>query len=201
MSLSVTHFTFGVGLLGGPGVGTTALVLRLKDDRFVSNQNVSTIHDSCLKVLPIDDKTVCKLRIYDNVFKENPGFTPVNLYRGISCAILVYSLSDKLSLFHVKAWADEYERNHGGVLFMMGNKCDEEREVPWEDADQLYDAIGCKKHFLVSAKTGEGIEAAFKEIAEYLVEDEQEDEQQRDIIMLGETNGTSTDTSSGSCGC
>ena len=60
--MSVTHLTFGVGLLGGPKVGTTAMMLRLKNDRFVSNQNITTVHDSCLKVIPIDKKTVCKVR-------------------------------------------------------------------------------------------------------------------------------------------
>ena len=41
-----------------------------------------------------------------------------------------------------------------GLLFMMGNKIDEEREVSEDDADQLCESLGCKQHFLVSVKTG-----------------------------------------------
>ena len=58
---TVTHLTFRVGLLGGPKVGTTAMVLRLQNDSFVSNQAVTTVRDSCLKVVPIDSKTTVKV--------------------------------------------------------------------------------------------------------------------------------------------
>ena len=44
-----------------------------------------------------------------------------------------------------------------GLLFMMGNKIDEEREVSEDDADQLCESLSCKQHFLVSVKTGKSM--------------------------------------------
>ena len=47
--------------------------------------------------------------------------------------------------------------------------------------------------------TGEGIEEAFKEVADYLVEDEEADD--NDHIRLGETRETSVEEKSSGCKC
>ena len=40
---------------------------------------------------------------------DGPGHTPPTQFRGLVCAVLVYSVTDKNSLFHVQTWKHELE--------------------------------------------------------------------------------------------
>jgi hypothetical protein len=58
-------------LLGDSGVGKTCLLVRFKDDTFLSGSFIATVGiDFRNKIIVINDKQV-KLQIYDTVCKKN----------------------------------------------------------------------------------------------------------------------------------
>ncbi|CAF1345388.1 unnamed protein product, partial [Adineta ricciae] len=149
--------TFKVMLLGDSGVGKTCLLVRFKDDTFLSGSFIATVGiDFRNKTMVINDKQV-KLQIYDTAGQERFRSVTHSYYRDANALLLLYDVTSITSFNNVRAWlSDIHEYAHSDVIVMLiANKVDRaaERVVTREMGEKLageYDVT----YLETSAKTG-----------------------------------------------
>jgi len=165
--------TFKVMLLGDSGVGKTCLLVRFKDDTFLSGSFIATVGiDFRNKVIVINDKQV-KLQIYDTAGQERFRSVTHSYYRDANALLLLYDVTSITSFNNVRAWlSDIHEYAHSDVIVMLiANKVDKttERVVTREMGEKLaseYDV----SYIETSAKTGLNVEFCFKAIGQALLQ-------------------------------
>jgi small GTP-binding protein len=160
-------FLFKTIIIGDSSVGKSSIMLRQCDDIFNSSY-ISTIGvDFRYNIIDINGKKV-KLQIWDTAGQERFRTITAAYYRSSDIAIVVFDVTNRTSFNNVNRWIEECKKNANMKikLFLIGNKCDaSNREISKEEA------IKCAEHFKInymetSAKTGFGIEEAFKIIGE-----------------------------------
>jgi Ras-related protein Rab-21 len=163
--------SFKIVLLGEGRVGKTSLCLRYCDGKF-SNKQESTVQATYLdKRLNVANTSV-KLMIWDTAGQERFHALGPIYYRDANGALLVYDITDRDSFTKVRNWVKELRKIVGQdiVLCIAGNKIDLEkkRQVDNAEAESYSQSVGAF-HFLTSAKTGKGVEAAFLELTKQML--------------------------------
>jgi Ras-related protein Rab-7A len=166
-----------VVVLGDSGVGKTAIIHRLTDSEYRSDFkatigfNFSTFSVEC-------ENLDVKLQIWDTAGEERFFALNPQFYRGIEACVLVFDITNARSLARIDDWQrDALEK--AGVedpehfpFVVFGNKSDL-RDTPGAiPAAEAQRVIGQKgiPFFEVSAKSGQGIEAGFRKVAELCLE-------------------------------
>ncbi|GBP83354.1 Ras-related protein Rab-18 [Eumeta japonica] len=123
------------------------------------------------KVMEVSGMKV-KLGIWDTAGQERYRTLTSSFYRDAHGAILVYDVSDPKTLVKLKEWVEElqvYSTKKNIVCLVVGNKIDKPRVVPREDGQAF-----AQRHRMLfiesSAKTQEGINLAFEELVQKIIE-------------------------------
>ncbi|XP_072159764.1 ras-related protein Rab-37 [Bemisia tabaci] len=168
-----TDLNCKVMLLGDSGVGKTCLLVRFRDNCFLSGNFISTVGiDFRNKVVQVDDAKV-KLQIWDTAGQERFRSVTHAYYRDAHALLLLYDVSNKTSFDNIRAWLGEIKEyaQNDVVIMLLGNKADcaaSERLVRKEDGERL--AREYHVPFMeTSAKTGLNVELAFMAIARDLL--------------------------------
>lgn len=126
-----------------------------------------------MKHLEVENKRV-KLTIWDTAGQERFRTLTSSYYRGAHACILCYDVTRMDSFENLAQWLAEVQMYSPGngesvVKLLVGNKCDLERQVPYEQADAWARSQGML--FLeASAKTKAGIRQVFMEIVKKMLE-------------------------------
>ena len=165
--------------LGEGRVGKTSLTLKFVNGTFHANE-ISTVNANYLSKLVHIDNGAVQLNIWDTAGQERFRALASNYYRQAQGALVVYDITDRASFQKVVSWINELkaQADKNIVIVVAGNKCDMERERQINKAEaQEF----CRKlqirHFDTSAKTGAGVEDAFRELASLIFEKFKPDEQ------------------------
>jgi len=160
-------------IIGESGVGKSSLLLRFTDDAFDPEQSATIGVDFKVKTITLNQDKI-KLAIWDTAGQERFRTLTPSYYRGGQGAILVYDVTSRSSFEKVENWLNEletYSTNHDIVKMLVGNKCDmsEEREVSKDEGVQC-----ARTHRMMfiesSAKTREGVQCAFEELVEKVIQ-------------------------------
>ncbi|XP_054269967.1 ras-related protein Rab-37 isoform X2 [Macrosteles quadrilineatus] len=161
-----------VMLLGDSGVGKTCLLVRFRDNLFLSGNFISTVGiDFRNKVVSVDEAKV-KLQIWDTAGQERFRSVTHAYYRDAHALLLLYDVTNKTSFDNIRAWLGEIREyaQDDVVIMLLGNKADcqsSERMIRKEDGERL--AKEYSVTFMeTSAKTGLNVELAFMAIAREL---------------------------------
>jgi small GTP-binding protein len=156
-----------VVILGESGVGKSSVMLRFVTNNFKLD-SASTVGASYMgKVLQISDKTI-KFNIWDTAGQERYHSLARMYLHDATAAILLYDITNKSSFEALKRWHTELKDAAPAsiVLGICGNKEDlvMNEVVSPDEAKEFAKHIGgfFRK---TSAKTSQGIESVFKEIA------------------------------------
>ncbi len=177
-SLLHGYYAFKVIEIGDSATGKTAIKVRLTDDYFKKDLKTTLGVDFGAKELKceyIDESDVMfsgsyrftvKMNVWDAAGQSHYEKIRGMYYRGAKGALLVYDVNNPISFENLDGWIKELEENIGQRIpvLMVGNKIDLERNVKSEEAK----AYAKKNGFLYSecsAKTGEGVEKAFRKLA------------------------------------
>merc|ERR1719228_2887836 len=115
-----------------------------------------------------------KLAIWDTAGQERFRTLTPSYYRGAQGAILVYDVASRVSFNKIEDWLTEletYSTNHDLIKMLVGNKCDKEAErmVSREEGQKC--ARKYQMMFIeASAKTKEGVQTAFEELVEKIIQ-------------------------------
>ncbi|CAM4740627.1 unnamed protein product [Rotaria magnacalcarata] len=165
--------TFKIMLLGDSGVGKTCLLVRFRDDTFLSGSFIATVGiDFRNKNIVINNKQV-KLQIYDTAGQERFRSIVHSYYRDAHALLLLYDISSIISFNHVRDWLSEIKEyaQTDVIIMLVANKVDKtnERVVTSEMGENLAKEYEIP-YVETSAKTGLNIEFCFKAVSQALLE-------------------------------
>lgn len=148
------------------------------------------------------DKIV-KVQVWDTAGQERYRSITNAYYRGAEGILIVFDVTNKESFKNIENWIKEVTVFTGNdvVIVCLGNKSDLKKGINKSDIDDFK-----KKTKLeiinVSAKTGEGVEDAFKHIIELLIKKNMEKKESNLISLSPKTtnnNNTTTDKKNDAC--
>jgi len=152
-------------VMGGSGVGKSAIVVRLVENRFLDTY-IPTVHETFHKVIEYQGSHY-SLEIVASSDQHNLCSIGVDGY------ILVYSIDSRSSFEQIQPLNNEIEKAFGTLnvpRVLLANKIDFDtsnsttnlRKVSTKEGIQLANQIGCGRAFLeCSAKTPHNIQEAF----------------------------------------
>ena len=161
-------------LLGNSEVGKTCLIRRYTNGIF-NEDYISTIgidYDSKKEI--IDDINV-QVKLWDTAGQERfRAITPNNL-RNAEGTMLVFDITNSDSFNALKDWLESIkthfgEKNISIPIIIVGNKIDleDKRDVEKDDANKFAQENNYK-YFETSAKTGEGVDNAVRELVRQIL--------------------------------
>ncbi|KAF2744538.1 ras-domain-containing protein [Sporormia fimetaria CBS 119925] len=122
-----------------------------------------------------------KLSLWDTAGQETYKSITRSYFRGASGALLVFDITRKNTFLSATSWLSDLRAiaEEGIVVVLVGNKSDlasastvsgndseNKRQVTKEEAEAWCKANGVMEYVETSAKSGEGVERAFLEVAE-----------------------------------
>ena len=139
--------------------------------------------DFRFKTMIVLDKIV-KVQVWDTAGQERYRSITNAYYRGAEGILIVFDVTKKESFENIQNWINEVTVYTGNdvVIICLGNKNDLKKEI---DKKEIIDF---KKNtnleiLNVSAKTGEGVEEAFKHIIELLIKKKMENKDDNEIKL------------------
>eukprot|EP00301_Raphidiophrys_heterophryoidea_P018994 c3981_g1_i1.p1 GENE.c3981_g1_i1~~c3981_g1_i1.p1 ORF type:complete len:220 (-),score=48.76 c3981_g1_i1:172-783(-) len=164
---------FKILLIGDAAVGKSSILLRFVDNTFQETMNSTIGVDFKAKMMEIQGQRI-KLTIWDTAGQERFRTLTSSYYRGCHAVILVYDCSERSSFLQIENWLNEvsmYSTTNNPVKMLVANKIDKQNHaVPKEEGVRF----AKEKEMLFiqcSAKTKVGIQQAFEEVVQKILED------------------------------
>ena len=160
-------------IVGGGGVGKSALTIQLIQNHFVDEYD-PTIEDSYRKQVTIDNET-CLLDILDTAGQEEYAAMRDSYIRTGQGFICVFAITSRSAFDELTSFREQILRvkdEDSVPMVIVGNKCDleEERQVTAVEGKDLAKSFGCP-FFETSAKARINVEESFyglvREIRKY----------------------------------
>ena len=176
-------------LLGDLAVGKTSLIARYTNGIF-NETYISTVGiENLLKQEIINNENVL-VKIWDTVGQERFRAITPSILRNAEGVIIVFDVTSKDSFENIKEWINTLKINVGDntnsiPVIIVGNKIDKEDEREIEKNDALKFAEDNKyKYFETSAKTGEGVDDAFRDMARQILIYQSQFKEERETIKI-----------------
>jgi Ras-related protein Rab-1A len=163
-------------LIGDTSVGKTSMILKYTDNKF-PEAHIATIGVEYKTKSIYTDKYKITLNIWDTSGQERFKSITKSFFRNTNGVLFVYDIANYKSFSNIKNWMKDSEMSGKFESIICGNKVDLEnnREVEFNTLKEY----GLKQKIPVietSAKTGVGINEAFKLIAEQIIKGRSDEE-------------------------
>ena len=157
--------TIEVLVVGGGGVGKTAITIRYLNNHFIDEYD-PTIEDCARKVVQIDD-TIYLVEIFDTAGDIAYKSMVDMVARRAHAFVIVYCITSRISFDEVIQYYEQIKIQctcDTPKCIVIGNKCDlDGRQVSTTEGEELASILNCK-FIETSAKTGENVMEAFKQL-------------------------------------
>ncbi|HMF33729.1 MAG TPA: Rab family GTPase [Candidatus Lokiarchaeia archaeon] len=153
-------------LLGEAGVGKTSLIYRFIENRF-STDFKSTLGVNLLKRRVMVDENEVTCSIWDLGGQEAYKKLRKLYLDGASGALIVFDVTNSASFEKVGEWLESFRDSRGDrPVLLIANKIDleEKRKITTEDGQAYSTENNFTDYVEASAKTGENVEDAFKNL-------------------------------------
>ena len=160
---------FKIIIVGDSGVGKSSLLKRAVQNKFDGNYAATIGFEFLLMHFRVNELKL-KLQIWDTCGQEMYRSLIQGFYRNTSLALIVYDVGSKKTFEGLDVWLKDMRQHTEPDLpiFLAGNKCDLEKNVPTEDAQNFSTSNRLKYFTECSAKTGANVKEIFFEAAKYL---------------------------------
>ena len=194
-------------IIGDSTVGKTSIISRYANGTFKEEYIVTVGLDYSIKQEIIDDKSI-QIKIWDTAGQERFKSLTQNYFRNAEGVILTFDVTSTESFGNLKYWISSFKENMEKKnifipVIIIGNKIDlvDSREINKEDAEKFSKEKNYK-YFETSAKTGEGVDEAIKELVnQVLKQNGQKDDQKetRNSVQIKKDNEGSGGKKKGCC--
>jgi Ras-related protein Rab-18 len=170
-------------LIGDSGVGKSSLMLRFASNTFSQDISATIGIDFKVKATEVVDpvtgeRRTVKMQIWDTAGQERFRTLTSSYYRGAHAVVLVYDVNESPSFQALDRWLEEATSFCGAastVFLLIGNKIDAVAGPAAAMAVSKDDGHAFAKQHkmlfcLCSAKTKEGVDQAFDEVARAVVD-------------------------------
>ncbi len=169
-------------VIGDTSVGKTSLITRYTNGTFKDEYLATVGLDYYSKEEIINNKSI-NIKIWDTAGQERFKALTQSYFRNAEGVMLAFDVTKSESYDNLKDWIASIKKNLEGKniflpLIIVGNKIDmeESREVEKESAEQ-FATENNYKYFETSAKTGEGVDEAVRDLINQVLNNNQIDEQ------------------------
>ena len=196
--------TLKILIIGESGVGKSSLLLRFTDDTFDPDIGATIGVDFKVKTVDIEGNRM-KLALWDTAGQERFRTLTPSYYRGAQGVIFVYDVSIRQTFEKLNEWLNEcetYATKQDVIRMLVGNKIDKPgREITRQEGLQF-----ARRHSMLfieaSAKTKDGVECAFEELVEKIIQTPGLWERDSNKTTIGLTSHVTGGAASGGCyGC
>ena len=195
------NYDYSVQLLiiGDSSVGKTSILTRFSNGTFKEDYIATVGLDYYSKTENYNEKTIY-IKIWDTAGQERYKALTQGFFRNAQGVMVVYDVTNPESFENLKYWISSIQKNTANSkvpipVIILGNKIDvEDREVKNEDAEK-YAEENKYKYFETSAKTGEGIDDAVRELVNQVLvnlnngNDIIGSRKERESVMLNSNSG------------
>jgi small GTP-binding protein len=163
---------YKICIVGDGAVGKTTILHRYVDGKFVHDTMMTLGTNFFMKNIFLEDLGVdVRFQIWDLGGQEHFAAVRPSFYSGAKGLIYTYDLARPITFINLKNWKVEIEnvlkKSISSVL--IGNKLDLVKHVSKimskKELREMLLALNADKSFYTSAKTGDGIDDAFKYLA------------------------------------
>ena len=195
-------------VIGDSSVGKTSLITRYTNGTFKEEYLATVGLDYYSKVEAINNQTI-NIKLWDTVGQERYKALTQNFFRSAEGVLLTFDVTNIDSFNNLKDWIGSIKTNMEGKniflpLIIVGNKIDMEdsREINKEDAVK-FASDNNYKYFETSAKTGEGVDDAVRDLVNQVMnQGDQLDDQKieaRKSVQLKDANVESDEVKKKGC--
>jgi small GTP-binding protein len=194
--------TLKIIVLGEPGVGKTSIIGRFVNGTFDQTYKATVGFSHHSRTVDADGEKYA-LDVWDTCGSERFRSVAPTYYRGSDACILVYDATQLKTVEALSYWYEEFSSivntdiGSNVPVLIVGNKSDEPRDdTTVKKALFLKDALGFSEHYLVSARSGQNIEAPFLRLVELCAN--RHNSENSPTLML-RTGGASVQKTTGCC--
>ena len=183
-------------VIGDSSVGKTSLITRYTNGTFKEEYLATVGLDYYSKNEEFNNQTI-QVKLWDTAGQERFKALTQNYFRNAEGVLLAFDVTNEESFNNLKDWISSIKINMEAKniflpLIVVGNKIDMEndREITKEEAEK-FASENKYKYFETSAKTGEGVDEAIKELINLVLNQNQVDEQKieaRKSVPLKDNN-------------
>ena len=196
-------------IIGDSSVGKTSILTRYTNGTFKEEYLATVGLDYYSKDEIFNNKTI-NVKLWDTAGQERYKSLTQSYFKNAEGVIVAYDITNTESFDNLKFWINSIKANMENKnifipVIIIGNKTDmeESREIMTEDAEKFAEE-NKYKYFETSAKTGEGIDKAIRDlINQILNQSENNDDQKefrKDSVQIKEnTEGKSGKKKKGCC--
>jgi len=168
------HYALKFIITGDAAVGKSSLLVRLTDQRFMTNPDPTLGVEFGSKLIEIPEQgKIVKLQCWDTAGTESFRSITRSYYRGAAGCLLVYDVTSRTSFANISGWLQDVRAHADPHLtcILVGNKIDlcdptvqrhRQRQVTTEQG-----AAFAREHGLLfvesSAKSGHNVDRAFED--------------------------------------
>ncbi len=167
-----TEFTFKLLLIGDASVGKTTLTFRYIKEVYIPDPRLTIGVDFYSKKIRLKNSgQTVKLQIWDFGGENRFRFLLPTYSKNANACFFVFDLTRKETLESIDDWLKVVYENAGEIpVVLVGAKSDLEgqREVSYEEGENVAKDKGLKSYIELSSKTGDNIEASFDIISQLL---------------------------------
>ena len=171
-------------LIGDSSVGKTSLIQRYANGIFKEEYLATVGLDFYTKQEAINNINVL-VRLWDTAGQERFKSLTPNYFKNAEGVMLTYDITNTESFENLKFWINSIKTNLGEKniiipIIIVGNKLDKEdmRDITREEAEK-FAKENKYKYFETSAKTGEGVDDAIRDLVNQVLEKSEQFEEER----------------------
>jgi small GTP-binding protein len=158
--------------LGNPGVGKSSILHWAKYGKF-NERDLATVGVGLTRMQATHNGVEIEYQLLDTAGQELYRSIVPMYFRGVSGAVVMFSVIDKPSFLAVRSWIDELYSRAGKqtMIAIVGNKvdfADTEWAVQTEEAEEFARELRCPIYF-TSAASGENVNLLMSHILETIV--------------------------------
>ncbi|MBY9006590.1 MAG: GTP-binding protein [Candidatus Lokiarchaeota archaeon] len=162
---SSVEYNLKICILGNLGVGKTSIVHRFTEGTFRTSYKRTIGVNLLSKDLKVEEYGEVKLRIWDIAGQQSFKTFHDKYLAGSDGAFVVFDVTDNSSFRKIGEWIESFRKvTIDNPIHLIGNKIDLKGSISVLEEGKSYAAEQKMKFTATSAKTGENVENAFKEL-------------------------------------